>query len=70
MIHLMSHAQYTWSSFEVDSEDEIWDLCKNSWYDFKKLLWQGELNPRVRYAFGSVSKEKFRHNFLAPQVLQ
>ena len=24
-------------------------------YDFKKLLWQDELNPRVRCAFGNVS---------------
>ena len=26
-----------------DSEDQ--DLCLNFWYDFKKLLWQDELNP-------------------------
>ena len=25
------------------------------WYDLKKLLWQDELNPRVRCAFGNVS---------------
>ena len=30
------------------------DLCLNCWYDFKKLLWQDELNPRVRCAFGNV----------------
>ena len=30
------------------------DLCKSSWYDFKKLLWKDELNPRVRCAFGNV----------------
>ena len=30
------------------------DLCLNFWYDFKKLLWQDELNPRVRSAFGNV----------------
>ena len=30
------------------------DLCLNFWYDFKKLLWQHELNPRVRCAFGNV----------------
>ena len=30
------------------------DLCLNFWYDFKKLLWQDELNPRVRCAFGNV----------------
>ena len=30
------------------------DLCLNLWYDFKKLLWQDELNPRVRCAFGNV----------------
>ena len=30
------------------------DLCLNLWYDLKKLLWQDELNPRVRCAFGNV----------------
>ena len=30
------------------------DLCKSSWYYFKKLLWKDELNPRVRCAFGNV----------------
>ena len=30
------------------------DLCKSTWYDFKKLLWKDELNPRVRCAFGNV----------------
>ena len=30
------------------------DLCLNFWYDFKKSLWQDELNPRVRCAFGNV----------------
>ena len=30
------------------------DLCLNFWYDFKKLLCQDELNPRVRCAFGNV----------------
>ena len=30
------------------------DLCLNLWYDSKKLLWQDELNPRVRCAFGNV----------------
>ena len=29
------------------------DLCLNVWYDFKKILWQDELNPRVRCAFGN-----------------
>ena len=29
------------------------DLCLN--FDLKKLLWQDELNPRVRCAFGNVS---------------
>ena len=38
-----------------DSEDEFdQDLCLNLWYDLKKLLWQDELNPRVRCAFGNV----------------
>ena len=31
------------------------DLCLNLWYNLKKLLWQDEHNPRVRYAFGNVS---------------
>ena len=30
------------------------DFCNSSWYDFKKLLWKDELNPRVRCAFGNV----------------
>ena len=30
------------------------DLCLNLRYDLKKLLWQDELNPRVRCAFGNV----------------
>ena len=30
------------------------DLCLNLRYDLKKLLWQDELNPRVRGAFGNV----------------
>ena len=30
------------------------DLCLNLWYDLKRLLWQDELNPRVRCAFGNV----------------
>ena len=30
------------------------DLCLNFWYDLKKLLWQDELNPWVRCAFGNV----------------
>ena len=39
-----------------DSEDKMGcDLCLNLWYDLKRLLWQDELNPRVRCAFGNVS---------------
>ena len=38
-----------------DSEDEFdHDLCLNLWHGLKKLLWQDELNPRVRCAFGNV----------------
>ena len=37
-----------------DSEDEMWSRCLNLWYDLRKLLWQDELNPRVRCAFGNV----------------
>ena len=29
-------------------------MCLNLWCDLKKLLWQDELNPRVRCAFGNV----------------
>ena len=37
-----------------DSEDKMGcDLCLK--FDLKKLLWQDELNPRVRCAFGNVS---------------
>ena len=38
-----------WLIFLVDA-----DLCLNLWYDLKKLLWQDELNPRVRFAFGNI----------------
>ena len=38
-----------------DSEDEFdQDLCMNLCHGLKKLLWQDELNPRVRCAFGNV----------------
>ena len=38
-----------------DSEDQMGcDLCLRLWYDLKRLLWQDELNPRVRCAFGNV----------------
>ena len=44
--------------FLVDALSRFWrcdqDLCLNLWYDFKKLVWQDELNPRVRCAFGNV----------------
>ena len=30
------------------------DLCLNFWYNLRMLLWQDELNPRVRCAFGNV----------------
>ena len=33
------------------------DSCLNYGYDLKKLLWQDELNPRVRCAFGNVYKK-------------
>ena len=32
----------------------------NLWCDLKKLLWQDELNPRVRFAFGNVFQENWR----------
>ena len=44
-----------------DSEDEFdQDLCLNLWHGLKKLLWQDELNPRVRCAFGNVFTYKGR----------
>ena len=37
-----------------DSEDKMGcDLCLNLWYVLKMSLWQDELNPRVRCAFGN-----------------
>ena len=40
-----------------DSEDEMWTrfVFELVLYDFKKLLWQDELNPWVRCAFANVS---------------
>ena len=35
----------------------IGPVCLNLSYDLKKLLWQDELNPRVRCAFGNVSSQ-------------
>ena len=40
------------------------DLCLNLWYDLNKLLWQDELNPRVRCAFGNVLKIQLERKFL------
>ena len=47
--------------FKLSGDADVWlrflvdaDLCLNLWYDLKKLLWQDELNPRVRCAFGNV----------------
>ena len=37
------------------------DLFENLWYDLRKLLWQPELNPRVRCAFGNVSCRKTKN---------
>ena len=38
-----------------DSEDEFdQDLCLSLCHGLKKSLWQDELNPRVRCAFGNV----------------
>ena len=42
------------------------DLCLNLCSDFKKLLWQDELNPRVRCAFGNVSKYEANANTQRP----
>ena len=45
---------WNWCLVENLKMKSYQDLCLNLWYDFKKLLWQDELNPRVRYAFGNV----------------
>ena len=45
--------------FEVDAWLILWNLiqvlCLNLWYGLNKLLWEAELNPRVRCAFENVS---------------
>ena len=45
---------FCWCLVEILKMKCDQDLCLNFWYDFKKLLWQDELNPRVRCAFGNV----------------
>ena len=51
-------------AYSRDSEDEMWPrFVLSLWYDFKKLLWQDELNPRVRCAFGNVFHfESYKYN--------
>ena len=46
------------------------DLCLNLCYDLKKLLWQDELNPRVRCAFGNVSDLSLITAVREPSLLQ
>ena len=54
-----------------DSEDKMGcDLCLNLWYDLKRLLWQDELNPRVRCAFGNVSLPPHALIWLFSQILK
>ena len=45
---------FCWCLVEILKMKCDQDLCLNFWYDFKMLLWQDELNPRVRCAFGNV----------------
>ena len=45
---------FSWRLVEILKMKCDQDLCLNFWYDLKKLLWQDELNPRVRCAFGNV----------------
>ena len=45
------------------------DLCLNLRYDLKKLLWQAELNPRVRCAFGNVFSTELRRHRPREQVV-
>ena len=45
---------WIWCLVEILKKKFDQDLCLNFWYDFKKLYWQDELNPRVRCAFGNV----------------
>ena len=45
---------FSWCLVEILKMRCDQDLCLNLWYDFKKLVWQDELNPRVRCAFGNV----------------
>ena len=48
-----------------DFEDEVGqDLCLNLWHDLEKLLWQDELNPRVRCAFGNVYFNEWQGHLL------
>ena len=51
---------FCWCLVEILKMKCDQDLCLNLWYDFKKLLWQDELNPRVRCAFGNVSFQSFQ----------
>ena len=45
---------FSWCLVEILKMKCDQDLCLNFWYDLKNLLWQDELNPRVRFAFGNV----------------
>ena len=54
MLVLMFGWVSSWCIVEVLKMKCDQDLCLNLRYDLKKLLWQDELNPRVRCAFGNV----------------
>ena len=45
---------FSWCLVEILKMKCDQDLCLNLCNDLKKLLWQDELNPRVRCAFGNV----------------
>ena len=59
---------WNWCLVEILKMKFDQDLCLNLWYDLKKLLWQDELNPRVRCAFGNVSTNIIRA--VANSILQ
>ena len=57
-------------AYSRDFEDEMWQRFAFElvlWYDFKKLLWQDELKPRVRCAFGNVLFPIFLLFFIGPR---
>ena len=54
-----------------DAQSRLWedefdqDLFLNLWHGLKKLVWQDELNPRVRCAFGNVYYKHIKFDMIA-----